>query len=226
MAHFIENGQSLEIVHSLATNRDELFSVCKGLNDVCVIVLPASKDLGQIDQPLQGVGDLIAEQPLQGVGDLIAETSKNLGENATLVVLGEVIDLVQVQSGIPDTFMYQHWIAIKRENIIDGNKLKLPHQHFGALVYTRYKASLRHTKTRIEYTYCPVCDKTTKDYGGKKHTYHEAGTLISDVWRDITCNLNGDLSEIFKRFADLFGLEPYKTLTVIDVTQIGYLNSN
>lgn len=209
MAHFIENGQSLEIVHSLATNRDEFFSVCKGLNDVCVIVLPASKDSSQIDQPLQGVGDLIAE------------TSKNLGENATLVVLGEVIDLVQVQSEIPDTFMYQHWIAIKRENVIDGNKRKLPHQHFGALVYTRYKASLRHTKTRIEYTYCPICDKTTKDYGGKKHTYHEAGTLISDVWRDIACNLSGDLSEIFKRFADLFGLEPYKTLTVIDITQIG-----
>jgi DNA modification methylase len=209
MAHFIESGQPLAIVHSLATSRDELFSVCKGLNDVCVIVLPASKDSSQIDQPLQGCGDLIAE------------TSKNLGENATLVVLGEVIDLVQVQSEIPDTFMYQHWIAIKRENVIDGNKRKLPHQHFGALVYTRYKASLRHTKTRIEYTYCPVCDKTTKDYGGKKHTYHESGTLISDVWRDIACNLNGDLSEIFKRFADLFGLEPYKTLTVIDVAQIG-----
>jgi site-specific DNA-methyltransferase (adenine-specific) len=209
MAHFVENGQSLDIVHSLAKSRDELFSVCKQLTDVCVIVLPASKDSSQIDQPLQGVGDLIAE------------ISKNLGENATLVVLGEVIDLVQVQSNIPDTFMYQHWIAIKRENTIDGNKRKLPHQHFGALVYTHYKSSLRHTKTRIKYTYCPVCDKTTKDYGGKKHTYHEAGTLISDVWRDISCNLNGDLGEVFKRFADLFGLEPYKTLTVIDVTQIG-----
>lgn len=96
MAHFSENGQTLEIVHSLARNRDELFSVCKGLSDVCVIVLPASKDLSQLNQPLQGVGDLIAE------------ASKNLGENVTLVVLGEVIDLVQVQSTIPDTFMYQH----------------------------------------------------------------------------------------------------------------------
>jgi site-specific DNA-methyltransferase (adenine-specific) len=209
MAHFSENGQTLEIAHSIATNRDELLSVCKSLSDVCVITLPASQNLSQLDQPLQGVGELIAE------------VSKNLGETATLVVLGEVIDLVQVQAKIPDTSMYQHWIAIKRETSVDGNRRKLPHQHFGALVYTRYKASLRHTKTRIEYTYCPVCDKTTKDYGGKKHIYHEAGTLISDVWRDIACELNGDLSPIIKRFADLFGLEPYKTLTVIDAKKVG-----
>jgi DNA modification methylase len=209
MTHFSENSQTLEIVHSSTINRDELFSVCKGLSDVCVIVLPASKDLNQLDQPLQGVGDLIAE------------ASNNLGDNATLVVIGEVIDLVQVQSKIPEIFTYQHWIAIKRESVIEANKRKLPHQHFGALVYTRYKASLRHTKTRIEYTYCPVCDKTTKDYGGKKHTYHESGTLISDVWRDIVCELDGDLSPVIKRFADLFGLEPYKTLTVIDAKQIG-----
>ena len=158
MTHFSENGQALEIVHTLVANRDDFLSACKNLSDVCVITLPASQNLSQLDQPLQGVGELIAE------------ASKNLGETATLVVLGEVIDLVQVQAKIPDTFMYQHWIAIKRENSVDGNKHKLPHQHFGALVYTRYKASLRHTKTRIEYTYCPVCDKTTKDYGGKKHT--------------------------------------------------------
>lgn len=205
MAHFSENSRHLEIVHYLVTNRDELFSVCKDLSDVCVITLPANEDFNQISQPLTGIGDLIAE------------TSKNLGENATLIVLGEVIDLVQVQSKIPDVFMYQHWIAIKRENVIEGNKRQLPHQHFGALVYTHYQAALRHTKTRIEYTYCPVCDKTTKDYGGKKHTYHESGTLISDVWRDITCDLGGDLSLILNRFADIFGLEPYRTLTVIDV---------
>ena len=209
MAHFSENYHTLEIAHSLAKDRDELLSVCKNLSDVCVIVLPASQNPNQLDQPLQGVGELVAE------------VSKNLGETATLVVLGEVIDLVQVQAQMPKTIMYQLWIAIKKESIIDGNKRKLPHQHFGALVYTRYKASLRHTKTRLEYTYCPVCEKTTKDYGGKKHTYHESGTLISDVWRDIACELDGDLSPVIKRFADLFGLEPYKTLTVIDTKQVG-----
>jgi site-specific DNA-methyltransferase (adenine-specific) len=208
MTHFSENSQPLEIVHCLIRNQVELFSVCRDLSDVCIIVLPGNQDTNQRDQPLQGVGDLIAE------------VSQGLGETATLIVLGEVVDLVQVQSKIPAKFMYQHWIAVKRESIIDGNKRKLPHQHFGALVYTGYKTSLRHTKTRIEYTYCPVCDKTTKDYGGKKHTYHEAGTLISDIWRDITCELSGDLTPVIRRFADLFGLEPYRTLTVIDAKQL------
>lgn len=209
MTHFSENCQPLEIIHFSATSRIDFFSICKNVNDVCLVVLPACLNSDRIDQSLQGVGELIVE------------ASKNLTETATLIVVGEVIDLVQVQAKMPDTFMYQHWIAIKRETIIGGNNRKLPHQHFGALVYTRYRASLHHTKTRIEYTYCPMCDKTTKDYGGKKHTYHEAGTLISDVWRDIACDLNGDLNLVIKRFADFFGLEQYKTLIVIDVEQIG-----
>lgn len=208
MTHFSESSQTLEIVHLLAKSRDELFSACSNSNGVCMIVLPASNDLRYLDQPLLGVGDVIAE------------ASRNLGEDTTLIVLGEVIDLVQVQSKIPDTFMYHHWIAIKRENTINGQQRKLPQQHFGALVYTRYKASLRHTKTRLEYTYCPVCDKTTKDYGGKKHTYHKAGTLISDVWRDVECELGGDLGPIIMRFADLFGVDSYRTLTVIDSKRI------
>lgn len=208
MAHFSENVKTLEVVSFSATNQDELFSLCKNLSDVCLLVLPTIQNLNQLDQPLQGIGSLIAE------------ATKNLSETATLVVLGEIVDLVQVQAIMPATFMYQHWIAIKRETLIDGNKRKLPHQHYGALVYTKYKAPLRHTKTRIEYTYCPICNKTTKDYGGKKHTYHEAGTLISDVWKDFTCDLSGDLSLLIRRFAELFGLEPYKFLTVLDLRQI------
>ncbi len=208
MSHFSENCKTLQILHLQVANQDELLSVCKGINEVCVIVLPEITSENQNNHHLHEIGELIAE------------ASKSLGEEATLILLGEVIDLVQIQAKIPEALTYQHWIAIKRETTINGNKRKLPHQHLGALVYTRYKTSLRHTKMRIEYTYCPVCQKTTKDYGGKKHTYHESGTLISDVWRDITLDLGGDLESVIKRFADLFGLEPYKNLSVIDARQI------
>ncbi len=75
---------------------------------------------------------------------------------------------------------------------------------------------MQHTKTRIAYTFCPACDKTTKDYGGKKHTYHSYGTLISDVWRDMAADPDGDLSEVIERFADLFGVEIYSRLLVLD----------
>jgi len=65
-----------------------------------------------------------------------------------------------------------------------------------------------------------VCDKTTKDYGGKKHTYHEYGTLISDVWRDLECDLEEDISPVVSRLADLFGGKPYNEIVVLDLRNL------
>lgn len=208
MAHFSENSKPLAITHSTATSREELLAASAGIDDVCVVILPACRNSS------------LVSQPLPRVDELLSEVSQNLGNRATLVILGEVIDLVQIQAQMPDTTRYQHWIAIKRTSVQNENQRKIGNHHFGALVHTRYKPSLHHTKTRIEYTYCPICNKTTKDYGGKKHTYHEAGTLVSDVWRDFSCELDGDLTLVIKRFADLFGLDSYKDLTVIDARQI------
>ncbi len=204
MTHFTENGHPLSIRYVAVRSEAELLSASRELTDVCVVRLPACNDRYDYTRPLVSVGQLIAR---------IAD---NLEATATFIVLGEVVDLVQIEAQMPTSARYQHWITIKRASpqIIDD--CHLPNQHFGALVHTRYRQSLRHTKTRIEYTYCPVCDRTTKDYGGKKHTYHEAGTLISDVWRDISCELNGDLSPVIERFADLFGVEAYKELVVFD----------
>jgi len=204
MAHISEDSHPLHVRHIVVQRREDLVKASRDLTDVCIVRLPVCNTASEYDCPLDSVGELIAE------------IAKNLGPAATLIVVGEVIDLVQVQAQMPASVRYQHWIAIKRTTAQIVDKRHLPHQHFGALVYTRYASSLRHTKTRIKYTYCPVCDRTTKDYGGKKHTYHEVGTLISDVWRDISCDLDGDISPIIDRFADLFGLEPYKELTVLD----------
>jgi site-specific DNA-methyltransferase (adenine-specific) len=147
------------------------------------------------------------------VGDVAA----SLGPEATLITLGEPIDLIQVHATVVSSMRYQHWIAIRRSSprLVQGS-YALPQYHFGALIHTGYKSPLRHAKTRIGYTYCPACDRTTKDYGGKKHTYHHYGTLMSDVWRDIACDLNGDVTVLIERFADMFGVEPYQELRVVD----------
>lgn len=203
MSHFSVDGQPLSITYTRPNTKDEIRAAASNITDVCIVILPPSEPANYA-------------QPLQGIGELIGTLSSTLGENATLVTIGEVIDLVQVQAEMPDNIRHQHWIAIKRSKPIAGNSRRLPHLHFGALVHTRYGASLKHTKTRIAYTYCPVCDKTTKDYGGKKHTYHESGTLISDVWRDISSDLAGDLGPVISRFSDLLGIEMYSTLHVID----------
>jgi site-specific DNA-methyltransferase (adenine-specific) len=204
MAHLSENSHRLIITEVCVRTPSELRLITKGLTDVCVIRLPACEISEEFSRPLSDVGQLIAG---------IAE---GLGSEATLVVLGEVVDLVQIQDCMPASMQYQLWVTIKRTLAIASNLHHLPYGHFGVLVHTRYKQSLRHTKTRIEYTYCPVCDRTTKDYGGKKHTYHESGTLISDVWRDISGDLNGDIAPIIDRLADLFGVDPYRDLVILD----------
>ncbi|WP_207678784.1 DNA methyltransferase [Desulfonema magnum] len=156
------------------------------------------------------------------INGIIQKVVDRLGTEATMIIIGETTALVHTHATISSATQYQLWISIKRthaKSVRDNSAL--PNCHFGALVHTKYKGSLRHTKTRIRYTYCPACDKTTKDYGGKKHTYNSYGTLISDVWRDISANPAGDLSHVIERFAGLFGIDTYKELIVLDCRELG-----
>ncbi len=208
MAHISENSKRLIIKKKFLKSKIDLSKKMDGLSDVCIIKLPSIK------------ASTNRNAPIIDIGHTVAEAAEKLGDNSTLVVIGEVIDLVQVQSCMSAALRYQLWIVVKRtkpQSISD--KRQLPNQHFGALVFTRYKTSLRHTKTELEYTYCPACNKTTKDYGGKKHIYHEFGTLLSDVWRDISCELDGNINPLISRFADLFGLEHYKEMVVLDCSK-------
>lgn len=209
MAHLSQNSKALTVRQVSVQSRNNLLKEMRDFTDVCLLRLPSC-------EPTE------YRHRLQGVGQLVLDVAANLGPEATLITLGEVIDLVQVHSAIASTMRYQHWIAIKRSSPrFAKGSFSLPQYHFGALIHTAYKSSLRHAKTRIRYTYCPVCDKTTKDYGGKKHTYHKSGTLMSDVWRDIGCDLEDDLTPVIDRFADLFGIEPYQELRVLDCRSLG-----
>lgn len=208
MSHISETSTPLQIAITHVEDCRQLFEKAKGLDQVCLVRLPHCASASDFNRPLENIGNLLSCLPEQ------------LDAQATLIILGEVIDLVQIQAQISSAVRYQHWIAIKKATAAVQDLCHLPNEHFGALVYTRYPQSLRHTKTRLEYTYCPVCNKTTKDYGGKKHTYHEAGTLLSDVWRDVQYDFTGNLDTLYQRFADLFGLNPYTQLDVFDLRDI------
>jgi site-specific DNA-methyltransferase (adenine-specific) len=158
---------------------------------------------------------------LEEVENVVRSVAARLTKNMTLIVLGETIDLVAAEQGLKDLLTYQLWVAIKTQTA-EPSSDSLPKNHFDALVYTAYQSSLRHSKTRIAYTFCPACELTTKDYGGKKHTYDPYGTLLSDVWRDIPTDLSGDLTEVFLRFADLFSVEGYQTLTILDCRHVNW----
>jgi len=203
MAHVSENSKTLQIQYAAIHNTDALLNKAKYCSDVCLVILPCGDPCD-------------ASQRLNKICELTAELCCRLGPDATLVVIGEVVDLVDVHQTLNEIMHYQLWIGVKRAFPKTSSVTALPSYHFGALIYTRYKGGLRHTKTRIQYTYCPSCKRTTKDYGGKKHTYHEYGTLISDVWRDIPSDLDGNLEPLIARFADLFGIDAYSQLLVLD----------
>ena len=208
MTHLSENVRPLKVNRVSTRSLDDLNRLPEGAVDICILMLPSYPPRKY-------------SQRLHNIETLLSKIVTKLGPESTLITLGEVIDLVHVQASMPPSLRYQLWIAIKGTTLRNTHGHFLPPQHhFGALVHTRYRSSLRHTKTRIGYTYCPACDRTTKDYGGKKHTYHEYGTLMSDVWRDISVDLEGDLTPVINRFGDVFGLESYQKLLVLDCRQL------
>jgi len=154
------------------------------------------------------------------VFERISMFCERIHEESTVCILSSPPDAARLLPYLEKCLRYQLWIAVKVRN---GHYVpqsgQLGRKHAALLVLTRYRKSLRHTVTRIAYTYCPACGKTTKDYGGKKHTYNSYGTLISDVWRDIECDLSGDVPEIEERLQDLFGLPPYELLDVLDLRE-------
>jgi len=122
-----------------------------------------------------------------------------------------------VHNPLSQQLKYQGWFAIKRNEMISDGKGTIPNSHFGAIIHSKYQTSLKHQKTRIKYSYCPTCKRTSKDYGGKKHTYHEYGTLMSDVWTDISYDYNEDIHQLVQRFNDIFSINEYSTMSVFDL---------
>ena len=204
MTHLSEKSRRLTVEYLAADSSESILQRSKSIEDVCVVILPLLRQGRKSGE----------SRSIDGIIDVVLE---KLGPKATLIVIGEPIDLVHVHTRAAAFLNYQLWIAMERtlpKHSPDNSAL--PQHHFGASVYTKYSGSLEHTKTRIKYTYCPACEKTTKDYGGKKHTYNTYGTLISDVWRDMSADLEGDLTSIIERFADLFGISKYRQLHVLD----------
>ncbi|HEX8459557.1 MAG TPA: DNA methyltransferase [Pyrinomonadaceae bacterium] len=150
----------------------------------------------------------------------LTETFRQFDKAAVICFLTTPPDAALLLAHLEKHLRFQLWIAVKTTpDSYPHRNGRLPKRHAALLIFTKYDGGLRHTKTRIQYTYCPVCEKTTKDYGGKKHTYHQYGTLLSDVWRDIECDPKNNIDAVLDRVRDLFGLEPYKRLQLLDMRE-------
>lgn len=210
MAHWSEDCKRLEIKSITISEAWQLdrqpYSLdCASMPAVYLFWLPA----GRTDEDAKSCTDAF---------ESLAGFCSRLEDSSTVCVITTPPDAARLLPYLQQALKFQLWIAVKlRSDVNEMIAGALPKRHAALLILTRYHESLRHTKTRIAYTYCPACGKTTKDYGGKKHLYHEYGTLISDVWRDIECDPRKDVGQIAGRLSDLFGLEPNHTLYLLDL---------
>ena len=199
MAHQSENTNRLKV--NLQTSNLVLTTTV--VANVEFIILPHFNNLLEISNK-----QLYYDE----INNFIEQTN----ENTTIAIITSSIFAADFCTQLNDKSYLKLWISVALENStqIDDYIVK---KNAALLIITRYKGSLNHTKTRIGYTYCPTCHKTTKDYGGKKHLYHEYGTLMSDVWQDITIDFNTYPDAVINRLQDLFGITPYQYLNIYDL---------
>jgi site-specific DNA-methyltransferase (adenine-specific) len=205
MAHWSEHTKKLGLMKSIIGSLSQLDSINGTASDVYLLWLPF---------PRNSIDARKSEPSYQQLVDFCS----NIGGNATVCVLTTPPDAALLLPLLEKTLQFQLWVAIKTAPDAYSTPVEnLHNRHASLLVLTKYQGTLRHTRTRIQYTYCPACGKTTKDYGGKKHTYHEYGTLLSDVWRDIEINPAQNIDDVVDRVADLFGLDEYEYLQFVDM---------
>lgn len=205
MAHWSEESQKLEIDLVTMDQLSKLNSLDRNATDAWLFWFPFPRT----NADATNSNDSFAK---------LAKFCGQLDASSTVCFLTTPSDAALLLPYLEKSLKSQLWIAVKTtSDAYPTQAANIPNRHAALLVLTKYRRPLRHTKTRIQYTYCPACGKTTKDYGGKKHTYHEYGTLLSDVWRDIDCNPSEDVGSVVDRLSDLFGLEPYKRLRFVDM---------
>lgn len=205
MAHQSDNSARLSVEITKLNDHQQLLELEHKSSDVWFLVLPYGR---RSEDPIA----------LKGWSGCLQKFAAAMGPRSVLAVLTSPQDATATLPELTSVLRFQLWVAVKLSSPLGNVVSHLPEYHAALLILSKYRGSLCHTKTRIEYTFCPACDKTTKDYGGKKHTYHAFGTLMSDVWRDISWMPDSLPIQVFERLADLFGIEPYKCVRVIDLT--------
>lgn len=201
MSHKSESSTRLSLVCEPPAADIDLSGLHLQTSDVCLIALPVDQ-IEYTDRLLEAIS---------GFGS-------RLPSEAVLCIWCGPEFAASLLARLGTSLRFQLWNAVKlTPGSVPDHPGQLPRRHGSLLVLSRYQHSLRHAKTRVAYTFCPACGKTTKDYGGKKHTYHEYGTLLSDVWRDIEVDPAGDLAPLTDRLRDFFGIEPHRTLHFYDL---------
>lgn len=205
MSHFAENCRPLDLATVSINSLTQLSSLEMNGAEVVFFWLPWGRTAGDAKRSAASF-------------ETIAAFLQKLSDASTVAILTTPPDAAIMLSSLTQALSFKLWVAVKTVPEAAVTTLgSLPVRHASLIVLTRYKTALRHVPIRIRYSHCPSCGKTTKDYGGKKHMYHTVGTLMSDVWTDVECNPQDEISEVTRRLQDLFGLMPYRELLLVDL---------
>lgn len=200
--HLAEKTHEIHLEQITATKLTDLQD--KKLNDMDVIFISLPNDKNVF------IGKYI---------EFLKSISLFLNSNAKVVVYGENHLLPLICYGIEESeiFHYQTWISV-RKTPEDNENYSIANETKGAVIFSKVKKPMHICKVRLPYTYCPACNKTTKDYGGKKHLYHEYGTLMSDVWKDFIVDDTDPLpQELLKRIKDMFSIEGNNNMLAVSL---------
>ena len=144
---------------------------------------------------------------------LLRESVRILRFGGLLFVYGIPHDLVYwgerlstMQDGTQD-IVFKNWIALDIDDAPRANFFKPSHQ--GLLMYLKSKPGTKgasrflpnYSDLRMPHQQCSSRKEPLTDYGGKEENRHPKGTVLSDVWRDLTrrpiqdCTIPADVLE-------------------------------
>ncbi len=207
MVHQTEIDFKLKIIKKPITDLMKLSLIN---DDVIFVRLP---DIAIEELQLVMTKENFKNSKIHLVCSAIKNLSEKLKDSSTLMIMGNPAILPYVNAFLSNGWNFHNWIVIRlNEKSIEGKYLK--NEHLGVLLYTKEGNSLQNSLIRIGYDYCKFCEKTTKDYGGKKHLYHSFGTSMSDVWRDISISKEEFPKLVIERLRDFFSIKPNKTMLV------------
>jgi len=103
------------------------------------------------------------------------------------------------------SLQFKYWIVL--ESSVLAGATGLPTAHAAVVLFAKSGKSFPISKIRFPHRYCPFCNRTLRDWGGKSHLMNPAGYALSDVWRDLPkrnnyTKLSLPVLEVLLRLAD------------------------
>lgn len=162
---------------------------------------------------------------------LLEESVRILKFDGQLFVYGSPAELpswgerLSSLGGADSQMVFRNWIALDISQ--EPAKEFLKPSQLGLLLFAKArpdgKLRLKLTQVRVPHKNCAACDRTLKDWGGKKHWMHPEGAALSDVWRDLPrrrIRNSCTPEDILKRILEMTAVKGIKRLHIIQKPEL------